>query len=367
MTKTKKVLIMAGGTGGHVFPALAVADELNARGFEVHWLGTSRGIESELVEAAGYRLHLINIGGLRGKSSGTWLKAPWQLLGALWQVRPLMKSLQPMAVLGFGGYVTGPGGLAAWLCRVPLIIHEQNTVAGTSNRLLARFARGIGLGFPEVLGFSKRYQLKCRYIGNPLRKTLLAAAPQQRQASESLHLLVLGGSLGAEPINQLLPKALALLPAELRPQIKHQAGKGRVEPTVERYQNNGVSAEVLPFIRDMAAAYAWADLVIARAGALTVSELAAAGKASLLIPLPHAIDDHQTKNAYFLTDSGAARLLVQRAATPETLAAQLKELLGEPERIEHMGQRAAQLAKADASEALVDYCLMLCGETHAQS
>jgi len=362
----KTVLIMAGGTGGHVFPALACAEELTTRGFEVHWLGTPRGIENELVEQAGYRLHHIQIGGLRGKSLSTLIKAPWQLLRALFQARALIKPLNPVCVLGFGGYVTGPGGLAAWLSRVPLIIHEQNAVAGTSNRLLARLARGIALGFPKVKGLAKSAQNKSRYIGNPLRKTLLSAEPRQIQEGEPLHLLVLGGSLGAEPINQRLPEALSLMPTELLPLVRHQAGRAHVDKTLERYEKAGIHAEVLPFIADMASQYAWADLVIARAGALTVSELAAAGKAALLIPLPQAIDDHQTHNARFLSETGAARLLVQQETTAAVLAAQLTELLAQPQVLYVMGQNAGQLAKPEATQALVDYALSLVGETHAQ-
>jgi len=362
---SKRMLIMAGGTGGHVFPALAAAEELTARGFEVHWLGTPRGIENQLVEPAGYRLHHIQISGLRGKALGSLITALWQLLRALWQARSLIKQLKPVCVLGFGGYVTGPGGLAAWLTRTPLIIHEQNAVIGTSNRLLARFARGIALGFPKVLGLAEKYQGKSRTIGNPLRKTLSAIEP--RPITAPAHLLVLGGSLGAEPINQLLPQALALLPAELRPQVTHQAGRAHVEKTDERYKKAGISAEVLPFIDDMASAYASADLVIARAGALTVSELAAAGKAALLIPLPHAIDDHQTHNARFLSEAGAARLLVQKDTTAAVLAAQLGELLAQPQTLQLMGQNARQCAKPEATKALVDYCLTLAGETHANS
>ncbi|KXU38406.1 UDP-N-acetylglucosamine--N-acetylmuramyl-(pentapeptide) pyrophosphoryl-undecaprenol N-acetylglucosamine transferase [Ventosimonas gracilis] len=362
----KSVLIMAGGTGGHVFPALATAEEFTVRGFKVHWLGTPRGIENELVEAAGYRLHHIQIGGLRGKAIGSLLKAPWQLLRALWQARALIKQLRPHCVLGFGGYVTGPGGLAAWLSRVPLIIHEQNAVMGTSNRLLARFARGIALGFPKVLGLAEKYQGKCRTIGNPLRKTLTSIEP--RPITGAPHLLVLGGSLGAESINQLLPEALALLPAKLRPKVKHQAGRAHAEKTEERYKKAGISAEVLPFIADMASHYAWADLLIARAGALTVSELAAAAKAALLIPLPQAIDDHQTQNARFLSEAGAARLLVQSQTTGAVLAAQLGELLAQPQILQRMGQNARQCAKPCATKALVDYCLTLSsGETHAKS
>jgi len=362
MTARQNILLMAGGTGGHVFPALAVAQEFKARGFAVHFLGTPRGIENELIEPAGYRLHHIHIGGLRGKNLATLLKAPVQLLRALLQARALIKQLRPLCVVGFGGYVTGPGGLAAWLCRAPLFIHEQNAVAGTSNRLLARFAQRIFLGFPRVLGFAATALGKSEVIGNPLRAELFAIAPRPLQAGQTAQLLVLGGSLGAEPINQLLPAALALLPEALRPQVVHQAGRAHVEKTVQRYQEAKVSAEVLPFIRDMASAYARADVVICRCGALTVSELAAAGKASLLLPLPQAIDDHQTHNARYLSDAGAAVRLVQKDIDAAALSAQLADLLKHPEKLNVMATQAKQLAMPGAAKALAETCL---GRAHA--
>lgn len=347
------ILIMAAGTGGHVFPALACAQEFTARGYTVHWLGAGRGIENELVPAAGYTLHTLKISGLRGKGLGSLLTAPFKLLGALWQAKRLIRELKPVCVLGLGGYVTGPGGLAAKLSSVPLIIHEQNAVAGTANRALATFATRICEAFPNT--FKKRKN--CITTGNPVREALFLETPRKNLAPRAVNLLVLGGSLGAEPLNKLLPAALAQVPAELRPQVQHQTGRNNDEVTRERYQVAGVEAQVVPFISDMANAYAWADLVICRAGALTVSELAAAGLASFLVPLPHAIDDHQTRNAEFLAQQGAAVLLPQHATDTARLAAQLIEVLMDKKRIKTMGEQARLLAQPDATQHVVAVCL----------
>lgn len=347
------VLIMAGGTGGHVFPALACAQEFKARGYSVHWLGTPRGIENDLVPQAGLPLHLIQVSGLRGKGIASLLKAPFQLIKALFQARRVMRELQPVCVLGMGGYVTGPGGLAARLAGVPLIIHEQNAVAGTANRALAPLSSRVCEAFPETFATSA----KRRTTGNPVREELFLETPRQTLQGRKPRLLILGGSLGAEPLNKLLPEALAQVSAELRPEVFHQAGRQHHEITAERYRAVGVEAEVAPFIKDMARAYAWADLVICRAGALTVSELAAAGLPSFLVPLPHAIDDHQTRNADYLAKEGAAVLLPQRMTDAATLAAQLTEVLMQPEKLKAMGATARRLAKPDATRSVVDICL----------
>ncbi|MGL4315800.1 MAG: undecaprenyldiphospho-muramoylpentapeptide beta-N-acetylglucosaminyltransferase [Pseudomonas sp.] len=347
------VLIMAGGTGGHVFPALACAREFKARGYNVHWLGTPRGIENELVPAAGLPLHLIDVSGLRGKSKLSLLKAPFQLIRALFQARRVMRELQPVCVLGMGGYVTGPGGLAAKLNGAPLIIQEQNAVAGTANRSLVPFAQRVCEGFPNTFGNSA----KRRTTGNPVREELFLETPRDDLGKRQPRLLVLGGSLGAEPLNKLLPAALGKVASELRPQVFHQAGKQHDQITAERYREAAVEAEVAPFISDMARAYAWADLVVCRAGALTVSELAAAGLPSFLVPLPHAIDDHQTRNAEYLAKEGAAVLLPQHATDADALAAQLTEVLMHPEKLKAMGRTARSLAKPDATRTVVDICL----------
>ncbi|WP_313129831.1 undecaprenyldiphospho-muramoylpentapeptide beta-N-acetylglucosaminyltransferase [Stutzerimonas nitrititolerans] len=347
------VLIMAGGTGGHVFPALACAHEFQSRGYKVHWLGTPRGIENEVVPAAGLPLHLIEVSGLRGKSVASLLKAPWQLLRSLWQARRVMRQLQPVCVLGLGGYVTGPGGLAARLAGVPLVIHEQNAVAGTANRSLAPFAARVCEAFPGTFAASD----KRRTTGNPVRTELFLETPRDSLADRRPRLLVLGGSLGAEPLNKLLPDALAQVSSELRPEVFHQAGKRHADITRERYEAAGVTAQVAPFIKDMASAYAWADLVICRAGALTVCELAAAGLPSFLVPLPHAIDDHQTHNAEYLAKEGAALLLPQATTDAAALAAQLTEVLMQPEKLKAMGATARRLSRPDATRTVVDICL----------
>jgi len=347
------ILIMAAGTGGHVFPALACAEEFKARGYQVHWLGAGRGIENELVPAAGFPLHTLKVTGLRGKGLSSLLTAPFKLLAALWQAKRLMRELQPVCVLGFGGYVTGPGGLAAKLSSVPLVIHEQNAVAGTANRALATFATRICEAFPNTFKTAKH----CITTGNPVRQELFLVTERQDLALRPVHLLVLGGSLGAEPLNKLVSAALAKIPQELRPQVTHQAGRENDQVTRERYQTVAVEAQVQPFISDMAQAYAWADLVICRAGALTVSELAAAGLASFLVPLPHAIDDHQTRNAEFLAEQGAAVLLPQHATDADRLAAQLTEVLMNKQRIKTMGEHARLLAQPDATQRVVAACL----------
>ncbi len=351
---TANVLIMAGGTGGHVFPALACAREFQARGYQVHWLGTPRGIENELVPAAGLPLHRIPVSGLRGKSPLDLLKALVQLLGALYQAWRLVRQLQPVCVLGLGGYVTGPGGLAARLAGVPLVIHEQNAVAGTANRCLAPLAARICEGFPGTFASAP----KCHTTGNPVREALFALAGERRPpVGRPVRLLVLGGSLGAEPLNRLLPRSLSLVPADRRPEVLHQAGRQHDALTGQRYQQAGVDARVVPFISDMAEAYAWADLVICRSGALTVSELAAVGLPAFLVPLPHAIDDHQRLNAGHLAGAGAAVLLVQAETTPELLVARLTSVLDDPGHLAAMGAAARQLARPAATRDVVDQCL----------
>lgn len=347
------VLIMAGGTGGHVFPALACARDFQARGYRVHWLGTPRGIENDLVPKAGFQLHLINVSGLRGKGVSSLLKAPFVLLKALGQARAVIRKLSPVCVVGFGGYVTGPGGLAARLAGVPLIVHEQNAVAGTANRLLVPLAARVCEAFPETF----KAQAKRRTTGNPVRPELFLETPRQRLEGRRPRLLVMGGSLGSEPLNKLVPQALAQVPEAYRPEVFHQAGKQHGQATADRYREAGVEAQVEPFIDDMARAYAWADLVICRAGALTISELAAAGLPSMLVPLPHAIDDHQTRNADYLAREGAAFVLPQATTGAADLAARLKEVLMQPEKLSAMASTARRLAKPDATRTVVETCL----------
>ncbi len=352
------VLVMAGGTGGHVFPALSVADELRARGATINWLGTGRGIENRLVPAANIPLHLIKVEGVRGRGVIGLLKAPFLILYALLQAVRIIRQINPDVVLGFGGFASGPGGLAAKMLGKPLVIHEQNAVAGTTNRLLAKVANKVLAAFPHAFGSAGREQV----VGNPVRTQIKNIASVQARFDERaqqkmpLQLLVVGGSLGAKAINELLPKTLAELSVASRPVVWHQTGKGHAEATTSLYMQHQVNAKVTEFIDDMAAAYAWADLVICRAGALTVSELMMAGAASILIPLPSAIDDHQTFNAKNLTEAGAGIALVQKDLTAAKLAALLLTELADRNHLMSMAEKAQQLAKPDAAAQVADIC-----------
>ncbi|WP_331353206.1 undecaprenyldiphospho-muramoylpentapeptide beta-N-acetylglucosaminyltransferase [Cellvibrio sp. UBA7671] len=356
--KNLSVLIMAGGTGGHVFPALAVAEELRTRGATINWLGTGRGIENRLVPAANIKLHLIKVEGVRGRGLIGLVKAPFLIMYALLQALGVMRQIKPDVVLGFGGFASGPGGLAAKLSGIPLVIHEQNAVAGTTNRLLTKVANKVLAAFPNAFGDAGSEQV----VGNPVREQIKnLSAVQDRYAEKAqqklpLQLLVVGGSLGAKAINELVPKALAELPLDARPQVWHQTGKGHAEATTALYMQHQVNAKVTEFIDDMAAAYAWADVVICRAGALTVSELMMAGVASILIPLPSAIDDHQTFNAKNLTEAGAGIALVQKDLTAAKLAALLLTELADRNHLMSMAEKAQQLAKPDAAVQVADIC-----------
>ena len=318
-TKAPCALIMAAGTGGHIFPGLAVAQALREAGWQVHWLGTPTGMENRLVAPHKIPLHPIQFRGVRGKGVSALLAMPVRLLRAILQCRSVLKATRPDVVLGFGGYVSLPGGLASVLGGVPLLIHEQNAVAGSANRILARWARRIFTAFPNGLP-------RAEFVGNPLRAAFLEQpAPAQRFAGRSgpLRLLVLGGSLGARALNDVVPQALAMLDPNLRPLVTHQSGESQIDALRANYRQAGVEARLTPFIDDTATAIAEADLVLCRAGASTVTEIAAVGAAALLVPLPNAIDDHQTQNARYLADVGAAWRAVQSSLTPEALAQQL--------------------------------------------
>ncbi len=348
------MLVMAGGTGGHVFPALAVAEELRERGIVVTWLGTRRGIEADLVPGADFPIRFIDVAGLRGKSGLVGkLKAPFGLLKALWQAFGVVRSVGPQCVLGFGGFASGPGGLAARLLGKPLVIHEQNAVAGTTNRILQKLATRVLEAFPNALA-------KGEHCGNPVRRDISAIeAPQSRLASADgrrLQLLVLGGSLGALAINQVLPEALALLAENERPAVVHQCGQKHLAASRKAYEDAGVAAEVVAFVDDMAAAYSVADFVICRAGALTVAELTAVGLGALLIPYPHAIDDHQSENARWLVDNDAAVMMQQKELNPQALATLLEELLANKQRLVAMAVAARALALPDAVNTVADVC-----------
>jgi len=349
-----KVVVMAGGTGGHVFPALSVARALQAQGATIDWLGTARGIESELVPKAGIPLHCLSIEGVRGKGVFSKLKAPLLLLRAIVQALMVLRKLRPQVVLGLGGFASGPGGIAAWLLGTPLVIHEQNAVAGTTNKLLARFASKRLEAFPNSLP-------DALHVGNPVRAEIAELMPPEERlqgvSHQPLKLLVLGGSLGALALNETLPQALALIPERLRPQVKHQTGRRHLESTQGLYQTAGVKAEVLSFIESMDDAYGWADVVICRAGALTVSELTAAGCAALLIPYPHAIDDHQTKNALWLVNNQAAVLQPQSSMSAASVAEFIKAMTSDRVELINMAKNAKALALPEAANTVMNVCI----------
>lgn len=358
MSRPMRILIMAGGTGGHVFPALAVADALRAREVEVLWLGTSAGLEARVVPQAGYPLRVLDVQGLRGSGPARWLAAPLRLALALTKAVRILLTDRPHAVLGMGGFVTGPAGVAAWLTRRPLLIHEQNAVAGLTNRLLAPLATQVMAAFPGVLD-GNRPPL---HTGNPVRAAIAALPePDRRFAHREgrLRLLVLGGSQGASALNEAVPQAVAGLPEGQRPQIWHQTGARLLDGALEAYRRAGVEGRVEPFIDDMADAYGWADLVVCRSGALTVAELAAAGVGAILVPFPHAVDDHQTRNGEYLSASGAAELVQQRDLTAEVLRARLAPYIGSGgrDRLLGMARAARALARPDATSEVARQCM----------
>lgn len=349
------VMIVAGGTGGHVYPGLAVAADLRAQGVALHWLGTARGIEARVVPASGVPFSTIPVAGLRRSGALRWLAAPWTVARAVACAVGAIRRVRPQVVLGMGGFVSGPGGIAAWLCRRPLLIHEQNAVPGLTNRLLARFARRVLEAFPGSFPAA----VGAITTGNPVRSDIAALAPPAARfaAPRAPHLFVFGGSRGARALNELLPAALANvdLPGLT---VCHQCGAGDVEETRARYARlvPGLAVEVTAYVEDMAAAYATADLVVARAGAITVAEIAACGVASVLVPFPHAVDDHQTRNARHLAAAGAACLLAERGLDAATLAAELRGLLADRPRLLDMAQRARALARPDATATVARHC-----------
>ncbi|MDX1635010.1 MAG: undecaprenyldiphospho-muramoylpentapeptide beta-N-acetylglucosaminyltransferase [Marinobacter sp.] len=352
----RQFLIMAGGTGGHVFPALATARMLQEKGHSVHWLGSVGGMEARLIGETDIPLSLISISGLRGKGRLTLLAAPFRLVRGLAQALAVVRRVRPDCVVGMGGFVTGPGGVAAWLTRTPLLVHEQNAIAGLTNRLLARFAKTVMEAFPGSFGAD----VVTRCTGNPVRSDVAALTePEERMAGREgpVRLLVIGGSLGAQAINERLPQALSSLDAGQRPEVRHQCGERHIERTREAYQQAGVEADVQAFIKDMAQAYEWADLVLCRAGALTIAELCAAGLGAVLVPFPHAVDDHQTHNAQYMVKARAALLIPQDRLTPELLAETLAGLVADRNQLINMAQAARSLARPDATERVVNYCL----------
>ena len=346
---SKTIMIMAGGTGGHIFPALAVAHSMRDAGWRVVWLGNPDGMEARLVPQHGFEMVNLKFAALRGKGILRKLLLPVNLLKGFWQAQKAIRQIQPDVVLGMGGYITFPGGMMAALLGKPLVVHEQNSVAGLANRVLARVADRIVTGFPNVLN-------KGVWVGNPVRPEIAKIAPPAERFADrsgALRLLVIGGSLGAQALNEMVPRGMALLGASDQPQIVHQAGEKHIEGLKANYAAVGVQAHCVPFIEDMAGAYEWADLVICRAGALTVAELAATGVASILVPFPHAVDDHQTGNAKFLVHAGGAFLLPQDELTPESIALIRNYSRGQ---LLEMAVQARSLAKPDATEEVATIC-----------
>jgi UDP-N-acetylglucosamine--N-acetylmuramyl-(pentapeptide) pyrophosphoryl-undecaprenol N-acetylglucosamine transferase len=357
---TGTVMITTGGTGGHVFPGLAVADKLAARGARVFWLGTRDGIEARLVPQHGVEFEGIAFGGVRGKGLRKLLLGPFSLLNACWQSRAVIRRRAPDVVLGFGGFASFPGALMGVAAGKPLALHEANAVAGLANRVLAYGADRILLGFPDALRGG--HATTSEWVGTPLRDASAGLpAPKQRFAGRTgpLRLLVVGGSLGAAALNRVVPAALALLPADLRPQVVHQAGEKHIDALRAAYRDAGVAAECAAFIDDMAARYACADVVLSRGGAITVAELAAAGVGSIIVPLPGAIADEQTANAKFLVAASAAILLPQAGLTPQSLRAQLQSLSREA--LLAMAVAARGVARTGAADRVADICIALEG------
>jgi UDP-N-acetylglucosamine--N-acetylmuramyl-(pentapeptide) pyrophosphoryl-undecaprenol N-acetylglucosamine transferase len=351
----RPVMIMAGGTGGHVYPALAVADELRARGIPVVWMGTRKGIEARLVPAAGIEIDWLGMSGLRGKGLATLLLAPVKIAVACYQAARILIRRKPAAVLGMGGFVSAPGGLMAWLLRLPLLIHEQNAVAGMSNRLLAKLANKVMQAFPGSLD-------NAEHVGNPVRIDISEIAEPEKRFAEregALRILVFGGSLGASRLNEVVPQACAQLAMNKPLSIRHQAGPGNFHQANANYRQLAVDAEVFEYIDDMPAMYAWADLVICRAGAMTIAELAAAGVASVLVPYPYAVDDHQTVNAKYLSDAGAAVLIQQSELNTDSLL-NILQSIDRPLALQ-MAKKARQRGMPQSTQRVAEACLFAGG------
>ncbi len=355
--RDKNILIMAGGTGGHIYPALAVADHLKENGFNLFWLGTDKGLETNVVPNHGYPLLKINVAGVRGKGLVRLLFTPIMLLIALIQALLIMIKVRPVAVLGMGGFASGPGGIAAWLMRIPLLVHEQNAIAGLTNKLLAPFAVSVMAAFPGAFKESKKMTI----TGNPVREDIVGLPePEERHMNDDAKLikvLVLGGSLGAKALNEVIPKSLLALSNEYKIEVKHQCGEKHYAVMSTAYNDSAINSEVTAFIDDMAAAYAWADIVVCRAGALTIAELAACGVGSILIPFPYAVDDHQTANASYLSTKDAAILIQETQFSVEKLKEVLLQLLNAPEQLLQMAKKARSLAKPEATELVASLCM----------
>jgi UDP-N-acetylglucosamine--N-acetylmuramyl-(pentapeptide) pyrophosphoryl-undecaprenol N-acetylglucosamine transferase len=358
MTPTgKRILVMAGGTGGHVFPALAVAKYLAQQGWQVRWLGTADRMEARLVPQYGFDIDFIDIKGVRGNGLVRKLAAPFKVVRSILQAKAVIAEFKPDVVLGMGGFASGPGGVAAKLAGVPLVLHEQNAIPGMTNKLLSRIASQVLCAFQNT--FTK---VKAKVVGNPIRRELIALGTEPKQvADDALKVLVVGGSLGAKVFNDLMPEVVAALSKQQSITVWHQVGKDNLASVKAAYQQQGQDGgvNVAEFIDDMEAAYRWADVVLCRAGALTVSELAAVGLPSILVPYPHAVDDHQTRNAQVLVEAGAAFLLPQAILDVNKLVGKLQLLANDRAELAHMGQRARDVAVLDATEQVAQVCITL--------
>jgi len=345
----KRIVIMAGGTGGHVFPALAVAQYLAEQEWQVSWIGTHKGMESRVVPANNIDIDWLTVNGLRGKGFWALFKMPLMLVKSCLEARNILQTRKPDVVLGMGGFVAGPGGLMAKLMGIPLVIHEQNRVPGTTNRLLAGLANKVLQAFPDSFATAK----SAIFTGNPLRKALMQQSSEKRCHSDVLHILVMGGSLGAQRLNEVVPEALALLDQKV--EVRHQSGAVMRQSVDKAYEDKAINAQVMVFIDDVVDVYTWADLVICRAGAMTVSEVAALGVPSILVPYPYAIDDHQTANAQYLVASGAGIMIAQQQLTGAFLAEKITYC---STRLEAMAKSARQSAKLNATELVAEQCMI---------
>ncbi len=355
---TKKLLVMAGGTGGHVFPGLAVAEYLRDKDWEILWLGTKERMESRLVPQHGFDIAYIKVAGVRRNGIMRKLASPFMVIRAILQARKVVKSFKPDVVLGMGGYASGPGGIAAWLSRIPLVLHEQNAAAGMTNKILAHFAAKICLGFKGAFTGDRT-----KVVGNPIRREIAALddLPLDDIDNRPVRILVVGGSLGAQVFNEKLPGAFARLS---NIEVRHQTGRGNVDPVKQRYSQLGADnwANATEFIDDMADAYIWADIVVCRAGALTVAEVTAAHKVAIFVPLPSAVDDHQTKNAMSLVKEDAAFIIPQSKFTEDEIVKVLQELTNKPDRITAISKKVKELAVLDATEKVASICEQLADE-----
>ncbi len=349
----RPVMIMAGGTGGHVFPGIAVANLLREKNIPVAWMGTRQGIESRVVEAENIPLHYISVSGIRGKGKLALVKAPFVLLNAIQQSLSILRKEKPRCVIGMGGFASGPGGIAAWLLRIPLLIHEQNAVAGTTNRILSRFANKVLMGFPNAFASKKAL-----FVGNPVRQSIQQVAKKAKVKNDKTNLLILGGSLGAQTLNSIVPQAISELP-ENTVNVWHQTGRGKLEAVQSAYQQLAITAKQTEFIDSMEEAYHWADIIVCRAGALTIAEVATCGVPAIFIPLPSAIDNHQFFNAKWLVEQKAAYLIEESQLTAELLSNKILSMTKDSDALAAMSKASRHAIVTNATEAVMEACLSI--------